>query len=181
MIATHLEIPEVIVFQPNIFGDDRGYFFESFNKLSFDEAVGQPVDFVQDNQSRSVKGVLRGLHYQLVRPQGKLVRVLNGEIFDVAVDLRRSSSTFGQWVGARISSEEQNQIWVPEGFAHGFVVLSEHAVVAYKTTDYWFPEHERSLKWDDPSIGINWPKTGEPLLSTKDQNASAFEQACTYL
>ncbi|HDS0940196.1 dTDP-4-dehydrorhamnose 3,5-epimerase [Pseudomonas plecoglossicida] len=180
MIATRLEIPEVIVFQPNIFGDDRGYFFESFNKLSFDEIVGQPVDFVQDNQSRSVKGVLRGLHYQLVRPQGKLVRVLDGEIFDVAVDLRRSSSTFGQWVGARISSEEQNQIWVPEGFAHGFVVLSEYAVVAYKTTDYWFPEHERSLKWDDPSIGINWPQTGEPLLSTKDQNASAFEQACTY-
>lgn len=180
MKATPLQIPDVIVFQPSVFGDDRGYFFESYNERKFSDLVGRPVDFVQDNQSRSTQGVLRGLHYQVVRPQGKLVRVLEGEIFDVAVDLRKSSATFGRWVGARLSSEEQNQIWVPEGFAHGFVVLSSHAVVSYKTTDYWFPEHERHLLWNDPDINIEWPLSGTPLLSAKDQNALPLNAVETF-
>jgi dTDP-4-dehydrorhamnose 3,5-epimerase len=180
MKASPLQIPDVVVFQPTVFSDDRGYFFESFNERKFSELVGHAPVFVQDNQSRSVKGVLRGLHYQIANPQGKLIRVLEGEIFDVAVDLRKSSPTFGQWVGAHLSSNEQNQIWIPEGFAHGFLVTSSHAVVAYKTTDYWSPEHERYLLWDDPAVGIEWPLTSEPLLSSKDQQALPLGRAETY-
>ncbi|MCE1119014.1 dTDP-4-dehydrorhamnose 3,5-epimerase [Pseudomonas sp. NMI795_08] len=180
MKATPLDESDVIVLQPTVFSDDRGYFFESYNAQTFNELVGPDIHFVQDNQSRSTQGVLRGLHYQVNNPQGKLVRVLEGEIFDVAVDLRKSKPTFGQWVGARLSSTEQNQIWIPEGFAHGFLVLSSHAVVAYKTTDYWSPKDERYLLWNDPAIGIEWPLTMEPLLSAKDQNASPLSQTETY-
>ena len=180
MKATPLDIPDVIVFKPNVFSDDRGYFFESFNARTFNGLRGVDTLFVQDNQSRSARGVLRGLHYQINNPQGKLVRVLEGEIFDVAVDLRKTEPTFGQWVGVRLSSAEQNQIWIPEGFAHGFLVLSDHAVVAYKTTDYWSPEDERHLLWNDPAIGIEWPLAMEPLLSAKDQNALPLNQAETY-
>lgn len=180
MKATQLDIPEVILFEPRVFGDDRGFFFESFNQKVFEEAVGRPVKFVQDNHSRSVKGVLRGLHYQIQQPQGKLVRVVQGEVFDVAVDLRKSSPTFGQWVGAHLSAENKRQLWVPEGFAHGFVVLSESAEFLYKTTDYWAPEHERSLAWNDPAVGIQWPFQDEPTLSAKDQQAVAFKDAETF-
>ncbi|MEI2829303.1 dTDP-4-dehydrorhamnose 3,5-epimerase [Pseudomonas mosselii] len=180
MKATPLDIPNVIVLQPNVFSDDRGYFFESFNARTFNDLRGVDTHFVQDNQSRSARGVLRGLHYQINNPQGKLVRVLEGEIFDVAVDLRRAEPTFGQWVGIHLSSTEQNQIWIPEGFAHGFLVLSSHAVVAYKTTDYWSPKDERHLLWNDPTIGIEWPLDMEPLLSPKDQNALPLNQAETY-
>lgn len=180
MKSTPLQIPDVIIFQPTIYRDERGYFFESFNQRVFSEVVGHSPNFVQDNQSRSTKGVLRGLHYQIAHPQGKLVRVLEGEVFDVAVDLRKDSTTFGQWVGARLNSEQQNQIWIPEGFAHGFLVLSDHAVVAYKTTDYWSPNHERHLLWNDSSVGIEWPLSDEPLLSAKDQKALPLKQAETY-
>ncbi len=169
MNATPLAIPEVILFEPKVFGDDRGFFFESFNQARFEEAVGHAVGFVQDNHSRSVKGVLRGLHYQIQQPQGKLVRVAQGEVFDVAVDIRRSSPTFGQWVGALLSAENKHQLWVPEGFAHGFVVLSETAEFLYKTTDYYAPAHERCIVWNDPDIGIDWPIDQAPLLSAKDQ------------
>jgi len=180
MKPTPLEIPDVVVFQSTVFGDERGYFFESYNGRKFAELVGQEREFVQDNQSRSTKGVLRGLHYQVEKPQGKLVRVLEGEIFDVAVDLRKQSKTFGNWVGVTLSSEEQNQIWVPEGFAHGFLVLSDHAVVSYKTTAYWSPEHERHLLWNDPAIDIQWPLSGTPMLSAKDTQALPLDQAETY-
>jgi dTDP-4-dehydrorhamnose 3,5-epimerase len=177
MNATRLAIPDVIVFEPKVFGDDRGFFFESFNQKVFEEVVGQAVKFVQDNHSRSVKGVLRGLHYQIQQAQGKLVRVTQGEVFDVAVDLRKSSSTFGKWVGVHLSAENRKQLWIPEGFAHGFVVLSESAEFLYKTTDYWAPEHERSLAWNDPKIAIEWPFTEQPALSGKDQKAVSFEHA----
>jgi dTDP-4-dehydrorhamnose 3,5-epimerase len=177
MNATRLAIPDVIVFEPKVFGDDRGFFFESFNQKVFEEAVGRAVEFVQDNHSRSVKGVLRGLHYQIQQAQGKLVRVTQGEVFDVAVDLRKSSSTFGKWVGIHLSAENKKQLWIPEGFAHGFVVLSESAEFLYKTTDYWAPEHERSLAWNDPKIAIEWPFTEQPALSGKDQKAVSFEYA----
>jgi dTDP-4-dehydrorhamnose 3,5-epimerase len=177
MNATRLAIPDVIVFEPKVFGDDRGFFFESFNQKVFEEVVGQAVKFVQDNHSRSVKGVLRGLHYQIQQAQGKLVRVTQGEVFDVAVDLRKSSSTFGKWVGVHLSAENRKQLWIPEGFAHGFVVLSESAEFLYKTTDYWAPEHERSLAWNDPKIAIEWPLTEQPALSGKDQKAVSFEHA----
>lgn len=180
MQATPLAIPDVIVFEPKVFGDDRGFFFESFNHKAFEEVIGGPVRFVQDNHSRSVKGVLRGLHYQIRQPQGKLVRVISGEVFDVAVDLRKSSATFGQWVGVNLSAENKKQLWIPEGFAHGFVVLSESAEFLYKTTDYWAPEHERSLAWDDTSIGIEWPMSGQPALSAKDQKAVSFAAAETF-
>ncbi|MGE7962618.1 dTDP-4-dehydrorhamnose 3,5-epimerase [Pseudomonas sp. NPDC089918] len=177
MKATPLAIPEVILFEPKVFGDDRGFFYESFNQKAFEEAVGRSVQFVQDNHSRSVKGVLRGLHYQVKQTQGKLVRVTQGEVFDVAVDLRKSSPTFGKWVGAHLSAENKQQLWVPEGFAHGFVVLSENAEFLYKTTDYYAPIHERSLAWNDPSIGIDWPLAAAPTLSTKDQAAVLLQNA----
>ncbi|KAA8703413.1 dTDP-4-dehydrorhamnose 3,5-epimerase [Pseudomonas cannabina] len=177
MNATRLAIPDVIVFEPKTFGDDRGFFFESFNQKAFEEVVGRSVKFVQDNHSRSVKGVLRGLHYQIQQPQGKLVRVTAGEVFDVAVDLRKSSPTFGKWVGLHLTAENKKQMWIPEGFAHGFVVLSESAEFLYKTTDYWAPEHERSLAWSDPTVNIEWPLSDAPSLSVKDQKAVTFEDA----
>lgn len=177
MKATPLAIPDVILFEPKVFGDDRGFFFESFNHRRFEEAVGKPVTFVQDNHSRSVKNVLRGLHYQIQQPQGKLVRVVQGEVFDVAVDLRRSSATFGQWVGTHLSAENKHQLWVPEGFAHGFVVLSETAEFLYKTTDYYAPEHERCIRWDDAMLKIDWPSGIEPTLSSKDATGKRFTDA----
>ena len=177
MKATPLAIPQVILFEPKVFGDERGFFFESFNQKVFEEVVGHPVQFVQDNHSRSAKGVLRGLHYQIKQAQGKLVRVTQGEVFDVAVDLRKSSPTFGKWVGAHLSAENKHQLWIPEGFAHGFVVLSESAEFLYKTTDYWAPEYERSLAWNDPAIGIDWPHDMTPTLSAKDQVAALLSQA----
>jgi dTDP-4-dehydrorhamnose 3,5-epimerase len=177
MKATPLTIPDVVLLEPRVFGDDRGFFFESFNQRQFNEAIGQTVAFMQDNHSRSIKNVLRGLHYQIQQPQGKLVRVVMGEVFDVAVDIRKSSPTFGQWVGEILSAENKKQLWVPEGFAHGFVVLSDHAEFLYKTTDYWAPEFERSIAWNDPAIGIQWPIQGEPTLSAKDQQAKSLAEA----
>lgn len=163
------KIPAVKIIEPKVFGDDRGYFYESFNKKLFDNAIGQPVEFVQDNHSRSVRGVLRGLHFQLPPfAQGKLVRCTLGEVFDVAVDIRRSSPTFGHWVGVNLSAENKRQLWIPEGFAHGFITLSEHAEFLYKTTNYYAPAHDRGVRWDDPTIGIDWPEVGELTLSSKD-------------
>lgn len=180
MNFTPLQIPEVIVFEPKVFGDERGFFFESFNHARFEAAVGYPVGFVQDNHSKSVKGVLRGLHYQIQQAQGKLVRVVQGEVFDVAVDLRRSSPTFGRWVGERLSADNKKQLWVPAGFAHGFVVLSETAEFLYKTTDYYAPAHERSILWNDADLSIDWQFDGQPALSAKDQAGVAFRNAETY-
>lgn len=177
MKITPLDIPDVVRFEPKVFGDDRGFFFESFNHRQFEDAIGRSVQFVQDNHSRSVKGVLRGLHYQLHRAQGKLVRVVHGEVFDVAVDIRRSSPTFGKWVGSYLSAENKHQLWVPEGFAHGFVVLSDSAEFLYKTTDYYAPEHERCISWNDPAIGIDWPLKGEPALSGKDRQGKCLADA----
>jgi dTDP-4-dehydrorhamnose 3,5-epimerase len=177
MKATPLAIPEVILFEPKVFGDDRGFFYESFNQARFEEAVGYKVDFVQDNHSKSRQGVLRGLHYQIQQAQGKLVRVAQGEVFDVAVDIRRSSPTFGQWVGAILSAENKHQLWVPKGFAHGFVVLSETAEFLYKTSDYYAPPHERCIVWDDPNLAIDWHTSVTPLLSAKDQAGAPFQQA----
>ncbi|SNR96611.1 dTDP-4-dehydrorhamnose 3,5-epimerase [Methylobacillus rhizosphaerae] len=171
-------IPEVIVFEPRVFGDSRGFFFESFNQQIFEEAVNGKLEFVQDNHSKSSKGVLRGLHYQIQQAQGKLVRVVAGEVFDVAVDIRRSSPTFGQWVGQYLSAENKKQMWVPPGFAHGFLVLSESAEFLYKTTDFYAPAHERCISWDDPAIHIEWPDIGmQPLLSAKDQQGLGLNQA----
>nr|WP_315527347.1 dTDP-4-dehydrorhamnose 3,5-epimerase [uncultured Achromobacter sp.] len=177
MNATPLAIPEVILFEPKVFGDDRGFFFESFNHRVFEEAIGRKAQFVQDNHSRSVKGVLRGLHYQIQQTQGKLVRVAQGEVFDVAVDLRKSSPTFGQWVGALLSAENKHQLWVPEGFGHGFVVLSDTAEFLYKTTDYYAPAHERCIAWNDPTLAIDWRMSGEPVVSAKDALGLPFLQA----
>lgn len=177
MKATRLAIPEVVLLEPKVFGDDRGFFFESFNHAQFEEAIGRPAKFVQDNHSKSVKGVLRGLHYQMQQTQGKLVRVVQGEVFDVAVDIRRSSPTFGKWVGAHLSADNKHQLWVPEGFAHGFLVLSETAEFLYKTTDYYAPAHERSLLWNDPALGIDWPGGLTPTLSAKDADAATLAQA----
>ena len=177
MKATPAAIPEVLVIEPKVFGDARGFFYESFNGKAFDEAVGRHVEFVQDNHSRSAKGVLRGLHYQIQHAQGKLVRVVEGEVFDVAVDIRKSSPNFGKWVGVTLSMENHRQLWVPPGFAHGFLVLSESAQFLYKTTDYWFPEHERSILWNDPAIGIEWPVDFEPLLAAKDAAAKRLADA----
>ncbi|MDF3886551.1 dTDP-4-dehydrorhamnose 3,5-epimerase [Cupriavidus basilensis] len=166
-------LPEVLIIEPKVFGDDRGFFYESFNARHFEEAIGGGRTFVQDNHSRSAKNVLRGLHYQIQHPQGKLVRVVAGEVFDVAVDLRKSSPNFGKWVGVTLSAENKRQLWIPEGFAHGFVVLSESAEFLYKTTDYWYPEHERSVLWSDPSLAIEWPLEGEPpVVSAKDAAGS---------
>lgn len=175
-----LAIPEVLLLTPRVFGDERGFFFESFNARVFREATGLSLDFVQDNHSRSVRHVLRGLHYQVEQAQGKLVRVVQGEVFDVAVDIRRSSPTFGQWVGARLSAENKQQLWVPPGFAHGFVTLSESAEFLYKTTDYYAPAHERCIAWNDPEIGVAWPLEGStPQVSAKD--AQGLSLACAEL
>jgi dTDP-4-dehydrorhamnose 3,5-epimerase len=174
MTATSL--PGVLVLQPKVFGDQRGFFFESFNARDFESATGLKREFVQDNHSRSAKEVLRGLHYQISHPQGKLVRVVQGEVFDVAVDLRRGSPNFGKWVGTVLSAENKTQLWVPEGFAHGFVVTSETAEVLYKTTDYWYPGHERSLLWNDPALGIAWPLTGPPQLAAKDEQGKRLAE-----
>ena len=173
---TPTAIPDVLVLEPKVFGDARGFFFESFNQRDFEQATGVQAHFVQDNHSKSAKGVLRGLHYQIQHPQGKLVRVSQGEVFDVAVDLRRSSPTFGQWVGEVLSADNKKQMWVPPGFAHGFVVLSDSAEFLYKTTDYWYPEHERSLLWNDPAIGIRWPIEAQPQLAAKDAAAQLLVQ-----
>ena len=177
MKATRLAIPDVVLIEPKVFGDDRGFFLESFNQRAFDEATGTSHQFVQDNHSRSSRGVLRGLHYQIQNPQGKLVRVVNGAVFDVAVDMRKSSPTFGQWVGAELSADNRHQLWVPPGFAHGFLVLSVFADFLYKATDYYAPEHERSVAWNDPSIDIAWPNAGTaPTLSSKDANALLLKE-----
>lgn len=169
MKATRLAIPEVVLIEPKVFGDARGFFFESFNQKAFNEATGTNHQFVQDNHSRSAKGVLRGLHYQIQQPQGKLVRVVRGAVFDVAVDIRRSSPTFGQWVAEELSEDNHRQLWVPPGFAHGFVVLSDIAEFLYKTTDYYAPQFERCIAWNDPDLAIDWPNMGmAPLLSAKD-------------
>ncbi|MYM93705.1 dTDP-4-dehydrorhamnose 3,5-epimerase [Duganella vulcania] len=176
VIATPLE--GLLVLEPRVFGDDRGFFYESFNARRFAELTGVTLPFVQDNHSRSAKGVLRGLHYQIQQAQGKLVRATAGSVFDVAVDLRKSSPTFGQWYGIELSAENKKQMWIPPGFAHGFVVTSDAAEFLYKTTDYWAPEHERSVLWNDPAIGIEWPALdAAPLLSAKDQAAVLLADA----
>ncbi len=168
---TPTALPEVLILEPKVFGDARGFFYESFNQRDFAKATGLDVQFVQDNHSRSVKGVLRGLHYQIEHPQGKLVRVTQGEVFDVVVDLRRSSPNFAKWDGVLLSAQNYRQLWVPPGFAHGFVVTSDTAEFLYKTTDYWYPEFERSLLWNDPAVGVQWPITGTPQLAAKDASA----------
>jgi dTDP-4-dehydrorhamnose 3,5-epimerase len=179
MMINPTNLSEVLVIEPKFFGDARGFFFESFNAKAFAAAIGREVNFVQDNHSRSQFGVLRGLHYQLVKPQAKLVRCAVGEIFDVAVDMRKSSPRFGQWTGVCLSAENKKQLWIPEGFAHGFLVLSDAAEVLYKTNEYWHAEHERSLAWNDPEIGIDWPGA-DPLLSAKDAAAASFRDAETF-
>jgi dTDP-4-dehydrorhamnose 3,5-epimerase len=172
------EIPDVLILEPKVFGDARGFFFESYNEREFRAAIGRDAHFVQDNHSRSSRGVLRGLHYQLPpAAQGKLVRCVAGEVFDVAVDIRKNSPTLGKWVGERLSAENQRQLWIPEGFAHGFLVLSETADFLYKTTEYYAPEHERCILWNDPELAIDWPLTGAPLISMKDQAGSRFSKA----
>jgi dTDP-4-dehydrorhamnose 3,5-epimerase len=177
MKVTPTAIPDVLIIEPKVFGDDRGFFYESFNQKAFQEATGLDVDFVQDNHSKSARNVLRGLHYQIQNPQGKLVRVVQGEVFDVAVDIRKGSPTFGKWVGEHLSGENKKQFWIPAGFAHGFVVLSETAEFLYKTTDYYAPAFERSLLWNDPSVGIEWPIAGEPKLAAKDAVAKLLIDA----
>ena len=177
MKITPTAIPDVLLIEPRVFGDARGFFFESFNQKSFAEATGVNLPFVQDNHSKSVKGVLRGLHYQLEPyAQGKLVRVTQGEVFDVAVDLRKDAKTFGQWVGVTLSAENKQQLWIPPGFAHGFLVLSDTAEFLYKTTDYYAPQAERSLRWDDPTLAIAWPLEGEPILADKDRQGHLFSE-----
>jgi len=181
MKCTPTDIPEVLIIEPKVFGDGRGFFFESFNARVFEEMTGVTAVFVQDNHSRSARNMLRGLHYQFRHAQGKLVRVTAGEVFDVAVDLRKGSLTFGRWVGATLSAENKRQMWVPPGFAHGFLVVSDVAEFLYKTTEYWHPEHERCIIWNDPELGINWPITDAPLLAAKDaagfllRDADCFE------
>jgi dTDP-4-dehydrorhamnose 3,5-epimerase len=174
MKATPLAIADVVLFEPRVFGDERGFFFESFNEAQFCAAIGKEVRFVQDNHSRSDKNVLRGLHYQIKQAQGKLLRVVSGEIFDVAVDIRKCSPTFGQWVGERLSAENNRQLWIPEGFAHGFVVLSDCAEVLYKATNYYAPVHERCIRWDDPTLAIDWPINELPNISEKDSKGAFF-------
>ena len=175
--VTKTAIPDVLILEPKVFGDSRGFFFESFNAQDFAQATGLKMEFVQDNHSRSAKGVLRGLHYQLQQAQGKLVRVVRGAVFDVAVDIRKSSPTFGQWVGCELTEDNHRQMWVPPGFAHGFVVLSESADFLYKTTDYYAPAYERCIAWNDPAIGISWPAGLTPQLSAKDQAGLPLAQA----
>jgi dTDP-4-dehydrorhamnose 3,5-epimerase len=175
------EIPDVLVVEPKVFGDARGFFFESWNRRAFEKAVGRPVEFVQDNHSLSAKGVLRGLHYQLPHPQGKLVRVARGEVFDVAVGLRRGSPTFRRWAGEVLSAENRRQLWIPEGFAHGFLVLSSEAEFLYKTTEYYRPEAERCIRWDDPELAVAWPLGGTaPIVSAKDAKGDALLAAATF-
>jgi dTDP-4-dehydrorhamnose 3,5-epimerase len=174
---TPTQLPEVLILEPKVFGDARGFFYESFNQRDFAQATGLEVEFVQDNHSRSVKGVLRGLHYQIQHPQGKLVRVTQGAVFDVVVDLRRSSPNFGKWDGVLLSADNKRQLWVPPGFAHGFVVTSDTAEFLYKTTDYWHPEFERSLLWNDPAVGVQWPLQAEPQLAAKDAAAMTLAEA----
>ena len=177
MKVTATAIPDVLIIEPKVFGDARGFFFESFNQKAFNEATGTNHQFVQDNHSRSGKGVLRGLHYQIEKPQGKLVRVVRGAVFDVAVDIRKSSPTFGKWVGVELSEVNHRQLWVPPGFAHGFLVLSDSAEFLYKTTDYYAPAHERSMLWNDPDVGVVWPIEGEPQLAAKDAAAKRMDEA----
>ena len=181
MRVTRLRIPDVLLIEPKVFGDERGFFFESFNQNAFAAATGLSVDFVQDNNSRSAKNVLRGLHYQLPpKAQGKLVRAVFGEVFDVVVDIRKTSPTFGQWVGERLSAENKRQMWIPPGFAHGFLVLSETAEFLYKTTDYYAPAFERSILWKDPDLSIEWPIEGIPSLSEKDAKADTFRRSAGF-
>ena len=177
MKAIQTSIEDLIVIEPKVYGDDRGFFFESFNRRKFAELTGRDIDFVQDNHSRSVKGVLRGLHYQIQHPQGKLVRVTQGKVIDVAVDIRRNSKTFGKHVAIELSAENKRMLWIPEGFAHGFVVISESAEFLYKTTDYWFPDHERCIRWDDPTLSINWGPQIQPALSAKDAQGKSLNDA----
>lgn len=177
MRATPTAIPDVLVIEPKVFGDERGFFYESYNQKAFHEATGLDVQFVQDNHSKSARNVLRGLHYQVQQPQGKLVRVVQGEVFDVAVDIRKDSKTYGQWVGQVISADNNKQLWIPPGLAHGFVVLSETAEFLYKTTDYYAPAHERCIAWNDPDLAIAWPIDGMPSLSAKDAAGIAFREA----
>ncbi len=177
MRAIATAIPDVLLIEPKVFGDERGFFFESFNRKTFAQITGIDTEFVQDNHSRSARNVLRGLHYQIQHPQGKLIRVIAGEVFDVTVDLRRRSTTFGKCVTFNLSADDKRMAWIPAGFAHGFLVLSESAEFLYKTTDYWHPEFERTIAWNDPDIAIDWPLTGEPLLSAKDRAGIAFRQA----
>ena len=179
MKATPLAIPDVYLIEPRVFGDDRGFLFESYNHASFQAAIGRQVSFVQDNHSKSTKGVLRGLHFQNPNPQGKLVRVTQGEVFDVAVDVRQDSPTFGLWVGERLSAENKKQLWIPEGLAHGFLVLSDTAEFLYKTTDYYAPEFDHCICWDDPTLAIDWPLNGRPMLSLKDQQGLLLSEAFT--
>lgn len=177
MRATPLAISDVYLIEPQVFGDDRGFFFESFNHANFEQAIGRQVRFVQDNHSKSVKGVLRGLHFQNPNPQGKLVRVTQGEVFDVAVDIRQDSPTYGSWVGEILSADNKRQLWIPEGLAHGFLVLSDNAEFLYKTTDYYAPAHEQCIRWDDPTLGILWPIDEEPILSTKDSLGKLLQES----
>ena len=177
MKVTPTTIPDVLLIKPKVFGDERGFFFESFNQKVFEQATGLKVAFVQDNHSKSARNVLRGLHYQAIHPQGKLIRVVQGEVFDVAVDIRKDSKTFGEWVGEILSAENKKQLWIPPGFAHGFLTLSESAEFLYKTTDYYVPEFERCIAWNDPKLGINWPLTAPPILSGKDLRAKYWDDA----
>ncbi len=180
MNVVQTEIQDVLIIEPKVFGDARGFFYESYNERTFRDATGLDVPFVQDNHSRSAKGVLRGLHYQICQPQGKLVRCTVGEVFDVAVDLRRSSSTFGKWEGVHLSAENKRLFWIPAGFAHGFLVLSESAEFLYKTTEYYAPEHERTILWNDPALAIAWPKDVQPILSKKDAEGLEFRDSETF-
>lgn len=177
MKAIPTTIKDLLIIEPKVFGDDRGFFFESYNKRQFAELIGREVEFVQDNHSRSVKNVLRGLHYQVQHPQGKLVRIVQGAVLDVTVDIRKSSPTFGQHVTVELTAENKRMLWIPDGFAHGFVVLSNTAEFLYKTTDYWYPEHERSIRWDDPALAIDWKLSTAPVLSGKDAQGKLFKEA----
>lgn len=183
MIVTPTRLPEVLIIEPRVFGDDRGFFMESWNERVFEQATGIPARFVQDNHSRSARGVLRGMHYQIVNPQGKLVRVVSGKVFDVAVDMRQSSPRLGQWVGVELSAENKLQLWIPPGFAHGFLVLSDHADFVYKTTSYYAPEHEQSLHWNDAHVSIEWPledAPSSPILAPKDSKAPLWLQSVKF-
>ena len=180
MKATRLAIPDVILLEPKVFGDDRGFFLESYNQKTFQDVTGLAPQFVQDNHSRSIHGVLRGLHYQIKQPQGKLVRVTAGEVFDVAVDIRKSSPTFGRWVGEILSADNKRQMWIPEGFAHGLLVLSDNAEFLYKTTDYYAAQHERGIAWNDPTVAVVWPFNGTPILSPRDQQGASLRDAETF-
>lgn len=177
MKVTATAIPDVLIIEPDVFGDDRGFFFESFNKRAFEETTGITSEFVQDNHSKSTRGVLRGLHYQVEKAQGKLVRVCVGEVLDITVDIRRSSPTFGQWAGVKLSAANKRQLWIPEGFAHGFIVLSETAEFLYKTTDYYSPEDERCIRWDDTDLAIDWQYDDKPVVSVKDMQGASFKEA----